>query len=296
MVWQALIDLACCLNRKNFNKSVRLKCFLCRMAFNPANKKAALGFIFITLIVDVTGLGIIIPVLPGLIAKLIHGNLSEAAQYGGWLTFAYAIMQFVCAPLLGNLSDRFGRRPVLLCSLLGFGLDYILLALAPDIWWLFAGRIIAGVTGASFTVASAYIADISTDENRAQNFGMIGAAFGLGFIIGPVIGGVLGQYNHQLPFLAAAALSLLNTLYGFFILPESLPADKRRPFEWKRSNPVGSLKLLKKHPSISGLVTSLVLLYIASHAVQSTWTFYTMQKFGWTENLVGFSLGCSDWL
>lgn len=268
-----------------------LKFYIAVMASNFTNRKAALGFIFLTLLIDVTGLGIIIPVLPKLIANLINGNLSDAARIGGWLTFAYSIMQFVFAPLLGNLSDRFGRRPVLLCSLVGFGIDYILLAFAPNIEWLFVGRIIAGITGASFTVASAYIADISTDENRSQNFGMVGAAFGLGFIIGPVIGGVLGHYSHQLPFLAAAGLSLLNALYGFFILPESLPPVKRRAFEWKRANPMGSLLMLKKHPSISGLITSLILLYIASHAVQSTWTFYTMQKFNWTEQLVGYSLG-----
>jgi len=262
------------------------------MAIGLDSKKAAMGFIFITLLIDVTGLGIIIPVLPELIAKLIKGSISEAAQIGGWLTFAYAIMQFVCAPLLGNLSDKYGRRPVLLSSVTGFGLDYILLAFAPNIQWLFVGRIIAGITGASFTVATAYIADISDDSNRSQNFGMIGAAFGLGFIIGPVIGGVLGHYSHQLPFLAAAGLSLLNALYGVFILPESLPKEKRRTsFNWKNANPAGSFSLLKKHPEISGLVVSLVLLYIASHAVQSTWTFYTMQKFGWTEKLVGYSLG-----
>src|SRR6478609_3536512 len=187
------------------------------------NRKAAMGFIFITLLIDVTGFGVIIPVMPKLIEQLLHNNsVSIASQYGGWLTFAYAIMQFVCAPILGNLSDKYGRRPVLLFSLLGFGIDYLFLSFAPSIAWLFVGRIIAGIFGASITTASAYIADISTPQNRAQNFGMIGAAFGLGFIIGPIIGGLLGSYGPRVPFMAAAGLCLLNALYGYFILPESL--------------------------------------------------------------------------
>ncbi|WP_419699240.1 TCR/Tet family MFS transporter [Mucilaginibacter sp. NFX135] len=253
--------------------------------------QAALGFIFVTLLIDIIGFGIIIPVLPKLIQHLIHGNLSDASRYGGWLAFAYAFMQFICAPLLGNLSDKYGRRPVLLASLLGFSIDYTFLAFAPSIGWLFVGRLIAGITGASFTTASAYIADISTPEKRAQNFGLIGAAFGLGFIIGPVLGGILGQYSTKLPFIAAAILALINALYGFFILPESLSIDHRRKFEWKRANPVGSLMQLKKYPAISGLVVSLILIYIAAQAVQSTWTFFTMEKFSWTEAWVGYSLG-----
>ncbi|KIC91134.1 TCR/Tet family MFS transporter [Flavihumibacter sp. ZG627] len=256
-----------------------------------SNRKAALGFIFVTILIDVIGLGIIIPVVPQLITNLIKGDMSEASRYGGWLGFAYAIMQFVFAPVLGNLSDRYGRRPVLLLSLLGFGIDYIFVAFAPTIGWLFLGRIIAGIFGASITTASAYVADISTSENRAQNFGMIGAAFGMGFIIGPVIGGLLGEHGARLPFLAAAALSLLNVIYGYFVLPESLPVEKRRPFQWKRANPVGSFRQLKKYPAISGLVASLTLIYIAVHAVQSTWTFYTIEKFGWTEKIIGYSLG-----
>jgi DHA1 family tetracycline resistance protein-like MFS transporter len=255
------------------------------------NGKAALGFIFITLLIDVTGLGIIIPVLPTLIAELIQGNLSDAASYGGWLTFAYAIMQFVCAPILGNLSDRFGRRPVLLFSLFGFGIDYLFLAFAPTIWWLFVGRLIAGVTGASYTTASAYIADISTPEKRAQNFGLIGAAFGLGFILGPVMGGLLGQFGSRIPFFAAAGLSLLNTVYGYFVLPESLPADKRRPFDIKRANPLGSLMQLKKYPAMGGLIFTLILMYTANNGLQSTWAYYGMEKFSWNEAWVGYSLG-----
>jgi DHA1 family tetracycline resistance protein-like MFS transporter len=253
-------------------------------------KQAALGFIFVTLLIDSIGFGIIIPVMPSLITQMIHGNLSVASEYGGWLTFAYSFMQFICAPIVGNLSDRYGRRPVLLFSLFGFGVDYLFLSIAPTIWWLFVGRIIAGITGASFTTASAYIADISTPEKRAQNFGLIGAAFGLGFIIGPGIGGQLTKYGVRFPFYAAAVLALLNWLYGFFILPESLSQNHRRKFEWKRANPLGSLLQLKKYPAVAGLIISLILVYISVHAVQSTWTFYNMEKFNWTPQLVGYSL------
>src|ERR1700712_2985082 len=253
-------------------------------------KKAALSFIFVTLLIDVIGLAIIIPVFPKLIEKLIHGDLSQASRYSGLLLVAYAVMQFLFSPLVGNLSDKYGRRPVLLFSLLGFGIDYLFLAFAPTIGWLFVGRIIAGITGASFTTASAYIADVSEPEKRAQNFGMIGVAFGLGFIIGPVVGGILGKYNTHLPFLAAAGLALLNTIYGYFVLPESLTKEHRRKFEWKRANPIGSLKQIKKYPSIGGLIGSLVLVYIAAHAVQSTWTYITIEKFNWSERLIGYSL------
>lgn len=260
------------------------------------SKKAAIGFIFLTLLIDVTGLGLIIPVFPNLIKELIHGDTSTASKWSGWLLFAYAIMQFICAPIMGNLSDKYGRRPVLLLSLFGFGIDYLFLSFAPTIGWLFVGRIVAGMFGASFTTASAYIADISTDKDRTQNFGMVGAAFGLGFIIGPVIGGLLGGFGSRVPFLVAAGLSLLNTLYGFFVLPESLPKEKRRAFEWKRANPVGALMHLKKYRGITGLVMSLFFVYLASHAVQSNWGFYTIEKFGWNEKMIGISLGIVGFL
>ncbi|MCB0463414.1 MAG: TCR/Tet family MFS transporter [Flavobacteriaceae bacterium] len=254
-------------------------------------KQAALGFIFITMLVDVIGWGIIIPVIPALIEELIQGDLSEAAKVGGWLTFAYAIVQFIFAPIIGNLSDKFGRRPIILVSLFGFSLDYLLLAFSPTITWLFIGRIIAGITGASITTASAYIADISTPENRAKNFGLIGAAFGLGFIIGPVIGGLLGQYGSRVPFYATAILCMLNFLYGYFILPESLPKENRRAFDIKRANPIGSFTHLKNYPSLIGLVLAVFILYTASHAIQSNWSYFTMYQFNWDEKMVGLSLG-----
>jgi len=257
----------------------------------PKKRQAALGFIFATLLIDVMGLGIIIPVIPKLIERLIHGNLSDASAYALWLTFAYAGMQFLFAPLIGNLSDRFGRRPVLLCSLLGFSVDYMFSAFAPTIAWLFVGRIVAGITGASFTTASAYIADISTPEKRAANFGMVGVAFGVGFIIGPVIGGILGKYNVHYPFIAAALLALLNATYGYFILPESLDKAHRRPVELKRCSPWGAIIQLKKYKSVIGLAISLFLIYFAVQAVQCAWTFYTMYKFNWNEAMVGYSLG-----
>ncbi|MES2559627.1 MAG: TCR/Tet family MFS transporter [Bacteroidota bacterium] len=251
----------------------------------------ALIFIFITILVDVIGLGIIIPVVPKLISQLTGEGLSEASRYGGWLMFSFAIMSFLCSPIMGGLSDRFGRRPVLLLSLLGLGIDYIFHAYAPTLAWLFVGRLIAGVFGASFTTATAYIADISTPEKRAQNFGLIGAAFGLGFIIGPLIGGLAGgAWGPRAPFLLAAALTFCNLIYGYFVLPESLELTQRRPFEWKRANPIGSLMHLRKYPVVSGLVVSLVLIYIAAHAVQSNWSFYTMFKFSWDEKMVGYSL------
>jgi DHA1 family tetracycline resistance protein-like MFS transporter len=254
------------------------------------NRSAAIGFIFVTLLLDVIGFGIIIPVIPKLIMGLSGKDLSHAAQIGGWLMFAYALTQFVFAPILGGLSDQYGRRPILLGSLFGFGIDYLFSAFAPTIGWLFVGRILAGVMGSSFTTGAAYIADISTPEKRAQNFGMVGAAFGLGFIIGPAIGGFLGSYGPRAPFIAAAVLALLNWLYGLFILPESLALENRRKFDWKRANPVGTMSRLLKYPVIRGLLVSLILLYIAAWAVQGGWSYYTMEKFQWNERMVGISL------
>ncbi len=256
-----------------------------------STRKAAIGFIFITLLIDVIGWGIIIPVMPTLIRTMEDVDLGMASSLNGWMLFAFSMTQFLFAPLVGNLSDKYGRRPILLVSLFGFGLDYILMSWAPSIEWLFVGRVIAGITGASFTTASAYIADISNDKNRAQNFGMIGAAFGMGFIIGPIIGGLLGSFGPRVPFIAAAALCFLNWLYGYFILPESLSPDHRRPLDWKRANPLGSLLHLRKYPDIGYLLVAMVLVYLGAHAVQSNWSFYTIERFGWGEGMIGVSLG-----
>jgi DHA1 family tetracycline resistance protein-like MFS transporter len=255
------------------------------------NRKAAIGFIFFTILIDVIGFGIIIPVIPKLLTSMTGGTISDASKYGGWLMFSFAVMQFIFSPVLGALSDQYGRRKILLISLFGFGCDYLLASWAPTLGWLFVGRILAGVMGASFTTAAAYIADVSTDENRAQNYGMLGAAFGLGFIIGPTLGGLLGQIGPRVPFLFSAGLTFLNWLYGYFILPESLDEEHRRTFDWKRANPVGSLLQLKKYPTVFGLVGSLILIYLAAHAVQSTWTYFNMHTFNWNERTVGLSLG-----
>jgi DHA1 family tetracycline resistance protein-like MFS transporter len=254
------------------------------------NSKRALTFIFITILIDVIGWGIIIPVMPKLLATLGNTDISNASKIGGWLSVTYAIMQFLFAPLLGALSDKYGRRPVLLFSLAGFCADYIFLANAPTLTWLFVGRLIAGVTGASFSAASAYIADITPPEKRAQNFGMIGAAFGLGFIIGPALGGLVADFGLRAPFWLAAIMCGINFVYGYFFIPESLKPENRRSVSWKRANPVGSLLQLRKYPVVSGLVISLTLLYIGAHAVQSNWNFYTAFRFNWSERMIGISL------
>ncbi len=256
-----------------------------------SKKSAAVGFIFITLLIDVIGIGIIIPVIPKLLQELIHADVSEAAKVGGWLAFSYAFVQFLFAPLIGNLSDKYGRRVVLLLSLFAFGVDYLILAVAPTLTWIFIGRILAGFTGASISTAAAYIADVSTEENKTKNFGLIGAAFGIGFIIGPVLGGLLGQYGSRVPFYAASILCFLNFLYGYFILPESLPKEKRRSFDWKTANPVGALVKMKQFPQITLLAISVFFVYLASHAVNVNWSFYTIYRFDWDERMVGISLG-----
>ena len=259
------------------------------------NKNAIL-FIFITLLIDVIGLGIIIPVLPTLLTELTGESVADAASEGGWLMFAYAIMQFIFSPILGNLSDRYGRRPIILFSLFGLGIDYLFMAFAPSLYWLVIGRIVAGIMGASFTTASAYIADISTPEKRAQNFGMVGAAFGLGFIIGPLIGGMLGAFGPRIPFIAAACMSLINVVYGYFVLPESLSKDNRRSFDWKRANPFGAFKMIRKHKEISAVVLALFFLYWASFSVQGTWSYYTKYLFNWNEKEIGLSLAAVGFL
>ena len=255
-----------------------------------SNKNSTLIFIIVVVVIDTAGFGLIFPVLPQLLTNLLHSDISTAAKYGGWLSFAYAAMQFVFAPILGNLSDQYGRRPVLLSSLFGFSIDCVFLAFAPNILWLFVGRTIAGITGASYSVASACVADISTDENRTKNFGIVNAAFGLGFIIGPVIGGTLGQFGTHTPFIVAAILSFINFTFGYFFFPESLNIDTRRTFEWKRANHFGSLKYLSEFPLINTLVLSMIFVSIANHSMESVWAYFTIEKFKWNTSLIGYSL------
>lgn len=257
---------------------------------NLKNNKASRGFIFVAVLVDVIGIGVIIPVVPELLQKLSAGTLADSALVSGFLTFSFAFMQFLFAPFMGILSDKVGRRPVLLVALLALGLDYFVMGLAPTLTWLFISRIIAGIAGSSFTVANAYMADVSTPETKAQNFGLIGAAFGLGFIVGPALGGLAGQISIQLPFFIAGGLSILNFLFGLFVLPESLPVEKRKRIDWARANPISSLKYLAKLKKVVGLIGAFFLVYVASHSLQSVWTFFTIEKFEWDTPMIGFSL------
>ncbi len=253
-------------------------------------RKPALAFVFVTLVLDILGIGLIIPILPRLIEELCGGNVSAASRVFGSLAALYSLMQFVFAPVLGSLSDRFGRRAVILSSLFGSGLDYLVLAFAPTLPWFFLGRIIAGITGANIAASSAYIADVSPPEKRAGNFGLIGAAFGLGFIAGPALGGLLGHFGLRVPFLVAAGLTLLNWLYGLFVLPESLPRENRRAFSWARSNPVGSLLALKRYPVVLGLTGTFFLINLAHQTLPSTWVLYTGYRYHWSSAQVGLSL------
>jgi MFS transporter, DHA1 family, tetracycline resistance protein len=256
----------------------------------PASR-FALAFIFITMLVDTIGLGIIIPVTPKIIAELTGEGLSEAARWGGWLMFVFAAMQFFCAPVMGNLSDRFGRRPVLILSLAALSIDYAITGLAPTIYWLFAGRILSGMAGATYPTVNAYIADVSPPEKRAANFGLTGAAFGVGFIVGPAIGGIVGDaFGARMPFFVAAGVAIANALFGLLVLKESLPANRRRTFELWRANPVGSLFALNRYPMVFGLIGVMVLTQLAHDALPATWTYYTMLKFHWTSADVGYSL------
>jgi MFS transporter, DHA1 family, tetracycline resistance protein len=254
------------------------------------SKNAAVGFIFVTLLLDVMGWGLIIPVMPKLIVSLRHVDITKASSSGAWLISVYAMMQFLFAPVIGNLSDRYGRRPILLLSMFTFSIDYLICAFAPDYGWLFIGRVIAGITGASFSTASAYIADVSTPQTRAKNFGMIGAAFGLGFFLGPLLGGMLSGWGVRAPFIAAAILCFINFLYGYFLLPESLAKTNRRKFDWKRANPLGSLRLLQRYPVVGGLAISFFLIYLAAQSVQGNWNYFTIYRFSWSEKMVGISL------
>ncbi len=256
-------------------------------------QKAAVFFILITVMLDVLSFGIIIPVLPKLVENFMSGDTAQAAAIYGFMGMAWALMQLVCSPIQGALSDRFGRRPVVLLSNFGLGLDYILMALAPDITWLFAGRVISGIASSSFSTAGAYIADITPPERRAAGFGLIGAAFGLGFVLGPAVGGLLGASDPRLPFWGAAATSLVNACYGFFVLPESLPRDKRMSFSWKRANPIGSLVLLRSHHELFSLAAVAFLGYLAHAVLPSTAVLYVGYRYGWGSTAVGFMLAAA---
>lgn len=256
----------------------------------PLNRKRAFAIIFVTVLVDSIGFGIIIPVLPQLIMTLTGVTVDRAAGYGGWLSFVYALMQFFCAPVLGNLSDRFGRRPVLLFALLALGCDYVIMGFAPTIGWLFVGRLVAGCAGASFTPAYAYIADITEPAKRAQSFGLIGAAFGGGFIAGPAIGGLLGSFGPRAPFFVAAVIALGNFAFGCLALPESLPLESRRPWDWRRANPLGAFRQILRYPVVAWLLGAMFLWQLGHQVLPSTWAFYTIDKFRWTSAQVGGSL------
>ena len=255
-----------------------------------ARRPAAVAFIFVTVVLDVLALGIIIPVLPRLVEDFMGGNTGRAAEVYGLFGSVWALMQFVCSPMLGALSDRFGRRPVILFSNFGLGLDYIFMALAPTLGWLFVGRIISGITGASFTTAAAYIADVTPAEKRAGGYGLIGAAWGLGFILGPALGGLLGDVDPRLPFWVAAGMTLVNALYGLFVLPESLPNDHRRAFQWRRANPLGSLKLLRTHHELIGLAAVNFLYFLAHQVLPSVFVLYAGHRYGWDAKDVGLTL------
>jgi DHA1 family tetracycline resistance protein-like MFS transporter len=256
----------------------------------PLGGKSALFIVFVTVLVDSIGFGIILPVLPRLIVQLTGVTVDRAAAYGGWLSFVYALMQFFCAPVLGNLSDRFGRRPVLLFALLALGCDYLIMGFAPAIGWLYVGRMIAGCAGASFTPAYAYVADITEPAKRAQSFGLMGAAFGIGFIAGPAIGGLLGSFGPRAPFFAAAAIALANFGFGSLMLPESLPRESRRKFDWARANPLGTFRQIFRYPAVTWLLGAMFLWQVGHQVLPSTWAFYTIARFNWSSAEVGGSL------
>lgn len=256
-----------------------------------AERKAAVAFILLTIFIDVLGIGIIIPVLPGLIKQFLGNDTSLAGQYYGFIGATYALMQFTCAPIMGTLSDRFGRRPILLASLFGLGVDFLIQGCAPNIAWLFVGRLLAGAMGASITTANAYVADVSTPETRARNFGLVGMMFGLGFIFGPSLGGVLGSFHLRLPFFVAAGLALLNWMYGFFVLPESLPREKRAKPNWAKANPLGAISRLNAYPAVAGLAAAFCCMSLAQRGLENVWVLFTNAKFGWDERTNGLTLG-----
>ncbi|MCA0433416.1 MAG: TCR/Tet family MFS transporter [Proteobacteria bacterium] len=259
------------------------------MTASPASKHAV-TFVLITVFLDMVGFGIIMPVLPRLIETVGHVSIADAAIIGGWMFFTFSITQFLSGPAMGNLSDAYGRRPLLLLAVFGLFVDYLLMALAPNLLWLFIGRAIAGLCGASYVIANAYIADVTAPENRAKAFGMIGAAFGLGFVIGPALGGLLGEYGARVPFYAASAISALNLLYGYFVLPETLTRENRRPFQWTRANPLGTFRVFRTYQGILPLCVVLFVYFFTTSVYPAVWAFWGIAKYGWTEALVGVSL------
>ncbi len=254
-------------------------------------RPAAMAFILLTLFIDILGIGIIIPVLPELIKEFAGGSTTTAGLYVGIIAAAYSLMQFLCAPILGALSDRFGRRPVILAALFGLGVDFLVQGFAPNITWLFAGRLLAGILGASFTTANAYIADVSTPETRARNYGLVGVMFGLGFICGPALGGMLGGIHLRMPFFVSAGLALINWLYGYFVLPESLPPEHRSSFTLAKANPLGTLKRLQGYPLVAGLALSFVCMSLAQRGLENVWVLYTGFRYEWNEQTNGLMLG-----
>ncbi len=253
--------------------------------------RSARTFIYLTIAIDSLGLGLLVPVMPQLIETLSGHGLRQAAVYAGAITALFATMQFLAAPVLGSLSDRYGRRPVLLASLAAFGINYLLMAFAPTLAWLFVAQGLAGIFGATPSTAAAYIADVSEPQERPRLFGLLGAAFGVGFTMGPVIGGLLVEIDLRVPFFAAAGLALVNVLYGAFVLPESLAPTLRQPFRLSRANPLGALLHLKNHHLAGSLLLALLLLHVANHTLPATWPYFTMHSFGWTASMVGYSLG-----
>ncbi len=260
-----------------------------RMTIAPTSKYA-ISFVFITVLLDMVGFGLIIPVQPALIGSVAHVDVAAATIIGGWMFFAFSFGQFLLGPTLGNLSDAFGRRPLLLMAVFGLGCDYLITALAPSVGWLFVGRTLAGILGSSYVIANAFISDITPPEGRAKAFGLMGAAFGLGFVIGPAIGGLLGAFGPRVPFFVAAAISALNFVFGYFVLPETLPKEKRRTFDWARANPVGTFKIFARYPQVMPLCAVLFMYFFATAVYPAIWPFWGTARFGWSSAVLGITL------
>lgn len=259
-------------------------------AIRPPVRKHAALFIFVTVVLDSMGIGIIMPVMPDLLKELSGLSIGEAAIWGGYLSFSYAAMQFLFSPAIGNLSDRYGRRPILLISLATLGVDYIVMALAPNLWILFIGRVIAGIAGATYATATAYLADVTPKEKRAAAFGLVGAGFGVGFILGPALGGLMAEFGTRAPFYAAAVVAFVNFAYGWLILPESVTRENRRPFEWRRANPLGAIRQISRFPMVTWLLATLVLFNIANMVYPAVWSYFTKAALDWSNAAIGFSL------